>query len=627
MCRRAPYTFRVKGSNNDAVWNTMGASVIITITPPWWQTNAAYLIYALAFAAALYGLRHYTLSRERLKTSLKLQRIESEKLQEIDRLKSHFFANISHEFRTPLTLILSPLEKLLSAPAGQAPPRTLYQTMHRNASRLLTLVNQLLDLSKLEAGKMKPEYKEGDLVQFLKRTVFSFSSLAERKYIGFEVRCPEARLQVYFDEDKLEKIITNLISNAFKFTPEGGAISVTIHISPIPEKQIHTLMSHEAKTKGAIMLEFTVEDTGIGIAEEMLPKIFDRFYQADASHTLEGTGIGLSLVRELVELQGGKITVKSELGKGTMFTVKLPLMQSHFHQPVSDGEPLAMAQGNLVEINTSQLPIVANPAADALTVPTDKDAPLILIVEDNGDIREFIRQSLHLAYRMVEAADGEQGYKLAIETIPDLILSDVMMPRMDGMALCHKLKGDEKTSHIPVVLLTAKASGESKVEGLETGADDYIIKPFEARELQVRIKNLIDGRKKLQDHYSRQITLQPAAIEISSADERFLQKAMQVVEAHMADASFGVEEFGEELCMSRMQLFRKLKALTNQSPGDFIKQMRLKRAAYLLSKGSGTIAEISYKAGFNSPSYFTKCFVEQYGKTPSEFIAAQSQLK
>ena len=615
------YTFRVIGSNNDGLWNEEGKSLNITILPPWWQTRWAYTLYGMLAIGFLYGLRHYTVKRERLKHELKLQTLEAEKMHELDHLKSRFFANISHEFRTPLTLILGPLEKFLSRTSEASEDQRVYQMMQRNAQRLLHLINQLLDLSKLEAGCLTLETKPAAIVPFLKAMALSFTSLAERQQIQYHVRYPGGQPVVYFDADKLEKIITNLLSNAFKFTPEGGTITVTVKLHPTQEKS--DLSIHRKADLPLRTLELKVQDSGMGLSEALTQRVFDRFYQVDVSQNGEqqGSGIGLSLVRELVELHGGEVSVESQPGQGTCFTVGLPVVMADYEEVVV-GEPI------LTDNNPNTKAFV-NPAEDEMNEPSEavpeeanSDTPLVLIVEDNADVRAFIRDTLQPAYQVLEAADGVAGYERAVETIPDLILSDVMMPKMDGVELCGKLKADEKTAHVPVILLTAKASGGDKIEGLETGADDYIIKPFQADELRVRIKNLIDSRKKLREHFSREITLQPASIQITSADEKFLQRVMQIVEEYMGDDVFGVEALGQEVGMSRAQLFRKLKALTNHAPGDLIRIIRLKRAADLLSQGAGNIADIAYQVGFSSPSYFTKCFHKQFGQTPSDYMAS-----
>jgi signal transduction histidine kinase/AraC-like DNA-binding protein/streptogramin lyase len=609
------YTFKVRAMNGQGIWSGE-LKYPFKIRPPWWHTWWAQTLYAIMGVGLLYGLRKYTVNRERIKHTLKIQKLETEKMHEVDQLKSRFFANISHEFRTPLTLILGPLECFVSQSSAESPERPVYQMMQRNARRLLHLINQLLDLSKIETGRMELDTKPADLVSFLKSVVLVFSSHAERRHINYNFQYPPGRPVVYFDRDKLEKIITNLLSNAFKFTPPGGKITVTASFMPFENKPLPAAKNKEETEANISLLEIKVKDSGTGIPVDQTKKIFDRFYQIDPSHTREqeGSGIGLSLVRELVELHEGEIFVESQVGQGSCFTIRLPVVMADFEE-MTISEPAS--DKKLDSLDQEEEMVYS---AETIMEDADPNSPLMLIIDDNADVRLFIREYLQPLYQVLEAADGEEGYRLAVEAIPDLILSDVMMPKMDGVELCRKLKTNEKTAHIPLILLTAKASGGDKMEGLETGADDYLIKPFEAAELLMRIKNLIDGRKKLRDHFSREIILQPRGIAITSVDERFLNQAMKIIEDHMADPALGLDVFCRELGMSRTQLFRKTKALTNYAPGDFIRLMRLKRAAELLSLGAGSIAEVGYRVGFQDPSYFTKCFQKQFGKTPSEFI-------
>jgi ligand-binding sensor domain-containing protein/signal transduction histidine kinase/DNA-binding response OmpR family regulator len=606
------YTFMAKAANNDGVWNDQYTSLRIIVLPPWWRTWWAYLLYSVLIMATLYGLRHYTIARERLKNDLKLERLESEKLHELDGIKTRFFTNISHEFRTPLTLILGPLEKRLTRAADQHPDRKEDQLIYRNAQRLLQLINQLLDISKLESGTARLEVVQGDVVQYLRTIVHSFSSLAETRRIQLLFESGEAFLKVYFDKDKLEKIISNLLSNAFKFTPEGGEISVKI-----------SKISNELHSEGWV--EVVVQDSGIGIPADQVNRIFDRFYQIDGSHTREqeGTGIGLALTKELIALHKGEISVSSELGKGTCFTFRLPLGSAHLnpeeivHLTGEDPDPIRQ---NLQRILLTEDEMTAKEPANTAY----EHLPLILIVEDNHDVRQYIRENFQAGYRIAEATDGQAGLDRAIETVPDLIISDLMMPKMDGIELCRRVKTDERISHVPVILLTARTT--SKLEGLETGADDYLTKPFSPQELQVRVKNLIEQRQKLRARFSREVKLQPKDVAITSADEKFLERAVAAVEKHMSDSDFSVETFESEMAMSKMQLYRKLKALTDQSPNEFVRHIRLKKAAMLLRQRSGNVAEITYEVGFNNLSYFARCFKEVYGVTPSEYANQPEQV-
>ncbi len=610
------YTLRVRGSNNDGIWNETGASLSLTILPPWYRTWWAYTGYMALFLTGLFVFRQYDLRRVRLKDQLELAHQKESQLKEVDQLKMQFFQNISHEFRTPLTLILGPIEKLLGTTVPEDTQKRELRMMRRNAQRLLRLINQLLDLSKLEAGGMKLHTSKGNIVAFIKGMTMSFHSLAERKEIFLDVRPDVEELEVYFDKEKLEKIIINLLSNAFKFTPENGEIVVGLSVS-------------------ADRVHIAVRDTGIGIPSEKLPHIFNRFYQVDSSttRTQEGTGIGLALVKDLVELHHGTISVTSEPGKGSEFIVSLPLGRAHLKPeeiaddsvgatvtsplPTIDKESDALGHSERSEVSENSQTL--RPVFDGPQGDKGEEKPILLIIEDNADVREYIKSYLLPTYTVVEAHDGAEGVEKAKETIPDLIISDVMMPKMDGYEVCSRLKQDEKTSHVPIILLTAKAAKEDKIGGLETGADDYLIKPFDSAELLVRVKNLIETRRKLREKFGKElVSLKPSEVAVTSVDQVFLKKVMDAIESKIGDEEFGVTELADTIGLSSKQLQRKLKGLANTTANDFIRSFRLQRAKELLQKDSTTIAEIAYSVGFSSPAYFTKCFQEQFGQTPSE---------
>ncbi|MEZ4773418.1 MAG: ATP-binding protein [Bacteroidia bacterium] len=547
-----------------------------------WFAAIGIAILALA-GFVIYRNRQQTRKRQS-ELTLRLKEAEAENLREMDQLKSRFFANISHEFRTPLTLILGPLQQFITGTV-QGEPGTLYTMMKRNAERLLQLINQLLDLSKLEAGKLQLNLSRSDIYTFLRVQAGNFESLAESKNIRFHITIPPHQLVTAFDKDKLEKTITNLLSNAFKFTPEEK--DVWFAVEKVGDK-----------------LEITIRDNGIGIPEDHLEFIFDRFYRVEANE-YEGTGIGLALTKELIELHKGEISVSSEPGKGSVFVIQLPL-----HDDI------------LTEETEIILPTSSFSAPSEEEKPIQKgkkELPLILIVEDNKDVRTYLAGLLQTSYRIAEAGNGQQGLETALSEIPDLIISDVMMPEMDGMAFTHAIKTDIHTSHIPVVLLTAKAGRESKLEGLGTGADDYLAKPFDEEELRIRIKNLLDQRERIRAQFGKDIIrLSPADIMVDSADKQFLDRVIKVIETYMNNEEFSIEELGSEVGMSRSQLHRKIKALTDQSPSVFLRTIRLKRARQLLEEKAGTAAEISYLVGFGSPAYFSKCFKDQFGVTPGE---------
>jgi signal transduction histidine kinase/ligand-binding sensor domain-containing protein/DNA-binding response OmpR family regulator len=669
------YVFRVKGSNHDGFWNEEGRSLRIIITPPWWKSTWAYSAYAVLIGLMLYSIRRYEMNRLGWKHRMQLEHVLTGKMKEVDQMKSRFFANISHEFRTPLTLILGPIQKWKAkAETGNSPDlqvgdfKTPSQKLgegfqpltntgelqkdlgmaERNAHRLLRLINQLLDLSKLEAGGMKLQAAQGNIVPFVKGIAQSFQSSAGRRSVALNVETEGDEIEAYFDRDKLEKILTNLLSNAFKFTPEGGSVAVSIqcHAERSEESRAapntgrddersrsmtqaahDTLRLRPAQTTSGAALRvtregyvtITVSDTGIGIPADQLDKIFDRFYQVDASQTREqeGTGIGLALTKELVELHHGTISVRSEVGKGTEFTVRLPLGREHF-KDAEVVEAIGEQEGQAVVVAAVEATHESPLRVERTEVVAEKSLPLVLIIEDNADVRAYMKEYLITSYQVFEAHDGAEGIEKAKETIPDLIISDVMMPKKDGYELCKTLKLDEKTSHIPIILLTAKAGTESKIEGLETGADDYVTKPFDAKELLVRVKNLIELRRKLRERFSKEQVLRPGEIAVTSIDDAFLQKVRIAVEQHIGEEGFGVEELAREVNMSRSQLLRKLTALTGLSVRDFIRYIRLHRAWDLLKQNAGTISEIAYTVGFRSPAYFTKCFHEQFALLPSD---------
>jgi DNA-binding response OmpR family regulator len=478
--------------------------------------------------------------------------------------------------------------------------------MERNVKRMLNLINQLLDLSKLDAGKLKIELSQSDVIRHLRIIALSFTSLAEKKNIHYTIHFPEEKFVTYFDADKMDKILANLIGNALKYTDDGGSVSVNVGID-------RRMGGKRRDNEGQDFLQIEVRDTGKGIPEDELSRIFNRFYQVGGKDESErvGTGIGLSLTKELIDLMQGDISVESKVNLGTRFYISIPLGTSHLDAAdyVLVEEPAAFEKSveETVEMHHKDQPSQVG-----------DDRQIILTVEDNEDIRTHITDNMP-EYNVMEAADGVAGLQIATEQLPDLVITDLMMPKMDGVELCAKLKTDERTSHIPVIMLTAKTSVEDRIEGLETGADDYLTKPFNIKELRVRVKNLIKQRQKLRERFRKELMLEPREIAVTSADERFIQQTLEIIEKNISDQEFSVEQLGSDLAMSRMQLFRKIKALTDQSPSEYIRTIRLKRAAHLIKSKFGNLAEITYEVGFNHPSYFAKCFRELYGVAPSEY--------
>jgi signal transduction histidine kinase/DNA-binding response OmpR family regulator len=589
--------------------------------PPWWRSIWAYSTYAIIFVLTLYALRTYDQKKQRLKNELKLKNLYAENLEEVDRMKSRFFTNISHEFRTPLTLIKGPLNQMLSGEfTGNI--KEQYKIMLRNSDRLLNLINEILDLSKIESGKMKLQVAKTDILQLAKGLVLSFSSLAESKKITLNFNTNEKSLYGYIDRDKVEKIFTNILSNAFKYTPEGKEIEVTVEI-PKSKHQIankYQVPNYQLPDPNPDFVEITISNTGAFIPEEQLNKIFDRFYQAHGGYKKDsrGSGVGLALTKELVEIHHGTITVKSIQDKKTTFNVILPVDKAHYlDDEIIDTIPSKIP--SVVKQQHEETSETVEIQSNQQKVSHKKSLPILLIVEDYPDVTSYICSFLDKKYHIITAENGKEGLKKALAKFPDLIISDVMMPEMDGFELCRRIKSDERISHIPLILLTAKADLDSKLEGLEFGADDYIVKPFDAEELTVRSENLLEQRRRLRDHFEREITLHPSEITVNSMDEQFMQRVIELIEQHMDDTDFSVERFAEEIGMSRRHLNRKLHALVSHSALDFIRTIRLKRAAQLLREKSDSIAQIAYKVGFNNPAYFAQCFRQRFGTSPSNY--------
>lgn len=616
------YDFQVKAANNDGVWNDKGASLKITITPPWWQTEWAILCYMI-LGFALLGLTVTIVSRRQKEIhELKMRRFEAGKHAEIDQMKSRFFANVSHEFRTPLTLIQGPVEQLITQEKNDEKLKQ-YKLILRNSNRLLLLINQLLDLSRLDAGKMRLQTTPINIVPLLKRLTNAFLSLAERRGIHFHFIASEATIIVYVDVEKLEKIVNNLLSNALKFSNKGDTVITECGLVDGSMETPHELF-------------FRVSDSGSGINADHLPFIFNRFYQADHlfHKDQKGSGIGLALSRELVELHRGNISVVSSPGKGSTFTVVLPLGKNHLSEDeivAQDNQRGKNTLHNFIddtfwskgkatykqlqrEENVSQIDFDTGDCQKNV-----KQKPLVLVVEDNEDLRQYIQSQLEDEFKIIEAIDGAEGVEIAHREIPDLIISDVMMPKMDGYHLCQVLKSDEKTCHIPLILLTARADMSSKLVGLETGADDYLSKPFDVRELTIRIKNLLEKQKRLQNIYGKLQFIKDKDLKVTSRHDHFLQRVRDAVELQISNENFSVKDFAGMLGMSRSQLHRKLIALTGKSPGDLIRQIRLYKAARLIRKQFGRVTEVAYEVGFSNPAYFARCFREEFGITPSAY--------
>jgi two-component system, sensor histidine kinase ChiS len=597
--RQGTYTFKLRAISPDSVWSEP-VTYSFQVLAPWWFTWWAISLYILLFFLGLFAVRRYEMNRIQLRNQLKLEKVETETLRNLDQMKSHFFANISHEFRTPLTLILGQIESVMSS-GIEIKEKGKLQVANRNARRLLTLINELLDLSKLEAGSMELKAANHNIVSFLKSLFFSFESLAAAKKIELGFETVSNQIPVFFDPDKMEKVFNNLLSNAFKFTPENGKIKVTI-----------ALEQNE-------LIVISIKDTGCGIPEDRLEHIFDRFYQVDSSSTREqeGTGIGLALAKELTALHKGKLTVKSVVDEGSEFILALPVEKNGSGYAEEKITPDVESLMENVHENFDKTELLAE--ADNSSQPATEGREIILVVEDNDDVRSYIREQLEDDYLVNEACHGEEGLVVAEEQIPDLIITDVMMPKMDGYQFCKEIRINEKTSHIPLIMLTAKSALDDKITGLESGVDAYLTKPFSAKELRATVKNLIHQREQLRKRFSKTTVIRPSEVTSISVDQEFLEKIVKTIETHFEDEQFSVEKLAEHVNMSLSQLNRKLKALIDQPPGHLIRSLRLQRAADLLKKNAGNISEICFKVGFSDNAYFSRAFKKQFGYSPSEY--------
>lgn len=607
------YVFKVQGSNSQGVWSNKMLELKIRVLPPWWLSWWAYILYALLLGVGVRAYFKFKVNKAKLQSQLDYEHQEAIRIKELDIIKTQLYANITHEFRTPLTVILGMANQLKNDPEKHL--LTGVDMIVRNGENLLTLVNEMLDLSKLEDGKMPLHLVNGDIISFLRYIVESFQSLAASQQKQFHFLADIDELIVEFDAEKIRQIITNLFSNALKFTPASGNVYVSV--------------SQEAiANTNQMLLILKVKDTGIGIPENQLQHIFDRFYQLDNSHTRKtgGTGIGLALTKELVKLMNGNIAVKSPpVGavKGTEFIITIPLTGA-----------------SLAEEKTISLPSIYKESSTATTTVEDPSYyttdpsnngnghPLVLLVEDNADVVAYTASCLP-DYKLSVGKDGREGFDIAINQVPDLIITDVMMPFVDGFEMCRKLRQDERTSHIPIIMLTAKADIQSKLEGIEKGADVYLEKPFHKEELLLRIKKLLELRKNLQQYYSKQIGIavnaetesmpQAETIAAEKTEHAFVKKVREIVEANFINYDFSVEQLCKLVFMSHSQLHRKLEALTGCSPNKFIRIVRLNKAKELLVNPASSIASVALDCGYNDAGYFARVFKQDTGLTPLEW--------
>ncbi len=607
------YTFQITGSNNDQYWNETGDQLRFHIAAPWYWSWWSKAIYFIIVIIVIYYFYQHQLRK-------RLVQAEIFRLQELDALKTRLFTNISHEFRTPLTVISGAVEAAIDKKGEMAATKNLHnaQLIKRNSDQMLNLVDQMLSLRKLDSGKMSLNMVNDNIIPFLKYLLASFYSVAETKGIQLHMRTAFDQLNMDFDPDKLKTIVTNLLTNAIKFTPKNGQIQLQVDMLESKNEMGDTNSSTNLDEKNLPALRIRVKDTGAGIKAEALPYIFDRFYQAENEHGNHGygTGIGLALTKELVHLHHGHISVKSTLTEGTEVTLILPIVQQ--------------ATVRKAPILSTTTPIDFNHSTQHLGMEMKKayigkrstDLPLALIIEDNADVAEYLESCLSNEYRLILANNGQQGIEKALTSIPQIVISDVLMPGLDGFKVCQVLKKDQRTSHIPIILLTAKADLSSKLEGLQRGADAYLVKPFHKKELLTRLHNLLEQRKRLRQHYLSIVTgdgPDVASLKLKSQEDLFVLKLRSIIEAHLHDPDFSVPKLCLEVGISHAQLHRKTTALTGFSIHQLIRSMRLSKAKELLQGSEMNISEIAYETGFNDPAYFTRVFRKEFGMTPSTF--------
>ena len=597
------YVFKVKASDSDGIWNDDYTSITVKIAAPWWKTVFAYIIYGIIFIGLLYFFNQYTLIEAREKGRITFESMQYEREHELNELKSLFFTNITHEFRTPLTLILGPAGELLKSKELQKNSLRQAELIQRNAQRLLRLVNQLMEFRKVEKGKMELFMEQTDIALILNDIYDSFNSMAESKNIDFVLSLQKKELPAYVDIEKFERALFNIVSNAFKYSEEGDKISIWA--------------GTRTESEDLHYLTIEIEDTGIGIAKEHREKVFERFFQANQKHSQSTGGIGLFLSKTFIELHNGAIELESELGKGSCFRIKLPLNQKHElkAQIQYDTKPDGLKAQVLVQSN--------EPEGETVMVKNNSSLnskSKVLIVEDDGELNGFIVNGLSADFNVTGCYNGKEGLELARKINPDIIITDIMMPEMNGIELCKTLRKDLSTSHIPVVFLTAKTRHEDEVLGLKIGAVDYIHKPFNLVSLKLKIGNLLENRRSIHGKMRADKIMEPEQVELSDLDESFLKEAVEAVNSNLDDPAFDVEKFSDVLGISTNQVYRKIKALTGQTAKEFIRNQRLKTAAQLFLQKKRSISEVIYMVGFSSPSYFTRCFREYYGCTPREYI-------
>ncbi len=590
------YTFRVKAKSDDGLWSTPEKLIKIHVKPPLWRTVYAYVIYVAVFGFIIGLMRYRGIQKLKNKFALEREQLQVQQMIEQERKEIEFLTNLSHEFKTPISLILGPLDRMLPQETNKE-KRSQLSMVHRNARRLLNLVNQLLDFRKLEESEFKLNLAEGDIVAFVKDIADSFKDISDQKKIRFNFNSSVENLHTFFDKEKIERILFNLLSNAFKFTNKDGEISLII--DQVPESK----------------LKMVISDTGIGMTRETKEKIFDRFYQAEVQAGVinSGTGIGLAITKDFVNLHGGNISVETEPGKGSTFTILIPC----------EAVAKTFEEHNLSAGTTSDL--VSTEKALATDEVPGPEKVTVLLVEDNDDFRKYLKDNLRSHYKIIEAVNGKEGWHKALAAHPKIIVSDVNMPGMDGITLSRKIKSDKRTSHIPIILLTALNTHTDQLIGLQTGASDYLTKPFNFEILNLKIKNLLSLNQTLQNTYSRQLNVNPE-VQVQPEDEKLLVKVVQYIEANIDSPDLSVDVLSKHLFMSRSTLYNKIVLLTGETPVEFIRSIRLKKAVGFLENSDMKIAQIGYAVGFSTPNYFAKAFKAKFNVTPTEYLAQKKGM-
>lgn len=638
------YVLTVFAANYDGLWSEKSCDLVISILAPWWQSwwfRVITLAVIIGTGFLYVRIRTYHLKGQKAilekkvaektielkQTNDKLQIRNNEvikmaqQLHEQDQAKLNFYTNISHEFRTPLTLIMGPVNYLYRL--KRVSPEVIegqLSIVRRNVSRLLRLTNQLLDISELDAGFMKLSIHEENIIYFVKSLASAFDNKAEKLNLNYQVISNKEAYTCWFDPDKLEKILYNLLSNAFKFTQEKGIIIVRVNISQSKE-HVSSYGFNPSMQENKTCLIVQVEDTGLGIPQDQLTKIFDRFYQVNnIKGRKAGTGIGLALTKQLIEKHRGQIMVNSELGKGSVFTFWIPIDKKSFTLEELQQKPITLSE-KIEEIQSIDIHIPSNSQNKLAESESEirDDQPLILLVEDSEDMQAFIRQNLVQSFNIKLAKNGKEGLETALSVIPDIIISDVIMPEMDGMEMCQLLKSDPRTSHIPILFLTAKGGGHSEISGLKLGANDFITKPFNIDILRLKIFNILKSRKELQEKLSSKKKHQRSKKNISPLDAKFMDRLDQNIEENLNDSNLNADLLSKLMGFSYSHLYRKIKALTGQNVSEYIRTYRLIKAAEMLEKQEGNVADIAYRVGFNSPSYFSTMFKKQFGLTPHNY--------